>query len=132
MPLMLRAGRQRQHGPVRQGNPPEAARAPHRGCPSLRPRAVEGLHRKSRPRGSIVADSIRKKHWSLFKVPEKSGDIWQMRTFIRDHTGRIRKIRKSTGTADPEEADRVAGEIWVNESRRGGQPIPVEVAALAR
>jgi integrase len=79
-----------------------------------------------------VADSIRKKHWSLFKVPEKSGDIWQMRTFIRDHTRRIRKIRKSTGTADPEEADRVAGEIWVNESRRGGQPIPVEVAALAR
>jgi len=79
-----------------------------------------------------VADSIRKKHWTLFRVREKSGDIWQMRSFIKDHTGRTRKIRKSTGTADPAEADRVAGEIWVAESRRGGQPIPVEVAPLAR
>jgi integrase len=79
-----------------------------------------------------MADSIRKKHWTLFKVAEKSGDIWQMRTFIKDHTGRTRKIRKSTGTADPAEADRVAGEIWVSESRRAGQPIPAEVAPGAR
>jgi integrase len=79
-----------------------------------------------------VADSIRKKHWTLFKVPEKSGDIWQMRAFIKDHTGRTRKVRKSTGTADPAEADRIAGEIWVAESRRAGQSIPVEVAPLAR
>lgn len=79
-----------------------------------------------------MADSIRKKHWTLFRVSEKSGDIWQMRAFIKDGTGRTRKVRKSTGTADPAEADRVAGEIWVAESRRAGQPIPVEVAPLAR
>src|SRR5207244_11306254 len=78
------------------------------------------------------ANTSTNNHSTYFNDPEKSGYSCHMRAFIKEHTGRTRKVRKSTGTADPAEADRVAGEIWVAESRRAGQPIPVEVAPLAR
>lgn len=43
-----------------------------------------------------------------------------------------RKRRYSTGTGDLAAAELRAGEIWVEEMRKAGQPIPVEEAALAR
>jgi len=76
-----------------------------------------------------VRKSIRKKHWTLFHTAY-SGAVWHVRFFLKDPaTGKLRKIRQSTGAADPEEADRVAGEIWVREQRRAGEPIPAEIAS---
>lgn len=46
--------------------------------------------------------------------------------------GGNKQIRRSTGTSDPRAAELRAGEIWVEEMRKAGQPIPEEVAALAR
>lgn len=42
------------------------------------------------------------------------------------------EIALSTGTRDEGEAQIRAGEIWVKEMRRAGQPIPEEARALAR
>jgi integrase len=42
------------------------------------------------------------------------------------------EIRKSTGTNDPRAAELRAGEIWVEEMRKAGKPIPAELAAVAR
>lgn len=67
------------------------------------------------------------KHWTVFKDPRWPGDVLQVRFFVDG-----RKVRKSTGTADPIEADRRAAEIWIEHIRKAGQPIPEKIAPLAR
>lgn len=71
---------------------------------------------------------MRGKHWEL---KQRAGSpFWQVVFYLPG--GGDREIRRSTGARDVGKAQLRAGEIWVAEMRRAGQPIAEDVAAAAR
>jgi len=73
-----------------------------------------------------MAKAADKKPWTLHTRPD-TGDILHTRFFIRG-----RKIRLTTGETDPGRANQRAAELWAEALRRAGDPVPAEVAPLAR
>jgi len=69
---------------------------------------------------------VRGRKWEL----KQRGSVLYVVFYLRG--GGDHEIRRSTSTSDPRQAELRAGEIWVEEMRKAGQPIAQEDAALAR
>src|SRR2546426_7788932 len=73
-----------------------------------------------------MAKAADKKPWTVHTRPD-AGDILHARFFVRG-----RKIRLTTGETDPGRANQRAAELWAEALRKAGEPVPTEVAPLAR